>query len=362
MEGEKSLAGELKNHIRKKIARFYKKRMIAPAILIVFLIVMFIALPVRSLFDPVPYSDMDSAKAKRSDGATYVNADLSKLYFTGYRKMIFGQTYGYYYYSVTGEECTLILLSGRTCEQGIPVIENLRFSARITEKTPSEDRLISLLARDLSWNEAGLAKNISSFVLNEPKATGPVSVILKVAIFFSLFFAIFSLALNFLYAYFPVTSPPVRRLSLYGNAMRLLNKAERELSTLPQLATEDMYITQNFFIETAQSGIAIVPIKEIIWIYKYSTLHKLLWHVFTISYTLYITTTHRQVIKCPKNQKSDIDGIMDYLAEANHSILTGFSEKNREETSARQGEGVFLTKLKKLLNKSPKAAPKEEDS
>ena len=326
------MAGELKNHIRKKIARFYKKRMIAPAILIVFLIVMFIALPVRSLFDPVPYSDMDSAKAKRSDGATYVNADLSKLYFTGYRKMIFGQTYGYYYYSVTGE------------------------------KTPSEDRLISLLARDLSWNEAGLTKNISSFVLNEPKATGPVSVILKVAIFFSLFFAIFSLALNFLYAYFPVTSPPVRRLSLYGNAMRLLNKAERELSTLPQLATEDMYITQNFFIETAQSGIAIVPIKEIIWIYKYSTLHKLLWHVFTISYTLYITTTHRQVIKCPKNQKSDIDGIMDYLAEANHSILTGFSEKNREETSARQGEGVFLTKLKKLLNKSPKAAPKEEDS
>ena len=348
------MTGELKNHIRKKIARFYGKRMIAPAALIVFLLIMYIVLPVRSLFEPVDYNGSDSAAAKRRDGAIYINADLSNLYFTGYRKMVFGQTYGYYYYSVTGDECTLILLTGRTCEQGVPSIANLQFSARITEKTPSEDRLIALLARDLSWNEAGLSKNISSFVLNEPKATGPVNVLLKVAIFFSLFFAIFSLALNFLYAYFPVTSPPVRRLSLYGNAMRLLNKAERELATLPQLATEDMYITQNFFIETAQSGIAIVPIKEIMWIYKYSTLHKLLWHVFTISYTLYITTTHRQVIKCPKNQKSDIDGIMDYLAEANHDILTGFSEKNRAEVSKRQDQGAFLTRLTRLLKKSPK--------
>ena len=347
------MAGELKNHIKKKITRFYGKRMIAPAVLIIFLIVIYIILPVRSLFDPVPYTDMDSAEARHREGATYVNADLSNLYFTGYRKMIFGQTYGYYYYSVTGNECTLILLSGRTCEQGVPSIEHLEFSARITEKTPSEDRLLSLLARDLSWNEAGLSKNVSSFVLNEPKATGPVSIMLKIALFFSLFFSIFSLGLNFLYAFFPVTSPPVRRLSVYGNAMRLLNKAERELATLPQLATEDMFITQNFFIETAPSGIAIVPIKEIMWIYKYSTLHKILWHVFTISYTLYITTTHRQVIKCPKNQKSDIDGIMDYLAEANHDILTGFSEKNRTEVSKRQGEGILLTKLTRLLKRSP---------
>ena len=347
------MAGELKNHIRKKIAIFYKKRMIAPAVLLVFLIVMYLLLPIRSLFAPASYTALDSAEARHKAGTTYVNASLSDLYFTGYRKMIFGQTYGYYYYSVTGNECTLILLSGKTCEQGVPTIERLDFPARITEKTPSEDRLISLLARDLSWNEAGLSKNVSSFVLNEPKANGPVAVLLKIAFLFSFLFAIFSLGLNFIYAFFPVLSPPVRRLSLYGNAMRLLNKAERELSTLPQLATEDMYITQNFFIETAQSGIAIVPIKEIMWIYKYSTLHKLLWHVFRISYTLYITTTHRQVIKCPKNQKSDIDGIMDYLSEANHDILTGFSEKNRATVSARQDQGFFLTKLTRLLKKSP---------
>ena len=353
LEGDLSVAGELKNHIRKKIACFYRKRMIAPAALLVFLIILYLVLPIRSLFNPVPYTDLDSAEARHKAGTNYVNASLSNLYFTGYRKMIFGQTYGYYYYSVTGNECTLILLSGKTCEQGVPSIEKLDFLARITEKTPSEDRLIGLLARDLSWNEAGLSKNVSSFILNEPKANGPVAILLKITIFFSIFFAIVTMALNFLYAYFPVTSPPVRRLSLYGNAMRLLNKAERELSTLPQLATEDMYITQNFFIETAQSGIAIVPIKEIMWIYKYSTLHKLLWHVFTISYTLYITTTHRQVIKCPKNQKSDIDGIMDYLAEANHDILTGFSEENREAVSARQGQGAFLTKLTRLLKRSP---------
>ena len=40
-------------------------------------------------------------------------------------------------------------------------------------------------------------------------------------------------------------------------------------------------------------------------------------------------TTHRQAIHCPKNAKSDIDGVIDYLSEANHDILVGFTERNR---------------------------------
>ena len=38
---------------------------------------------------------------------------------------------------------------------------------------------------------------------------------------------------------------------------------------------------------------------------------------------------HRQTIHCPKNAKSDIDGVIDYLSEANPDILVGFTERNR---------------------------------
>ena len=36
-------------------------------------------------------------------------------------------------------------------------------------------------------------------------------------------------------------------------------------------------------------GHAIIPIDQIIWIYKYSTLHKFFWYHFSISYTLHIS-------------------------------------------------------------------------
>ena len=124
-----------------------------------------------------------------------------------------------------------------------------------------------------------------------------------------------------------------------------------EQPTLPQLATEDMFITEHYFIEIADFGIAVVPIQEIIWIYKYSTLHKLFWYHFNISYTLHITANRHLYLQCPKNRKSDIDGIIDYLAEANHNILVGFSEENRLKVQEIQGKPMKFEKLIAFLKK-----------
>ena len=120
---------------------------------------------------------------------------------------------------------------------------------------------------------------------------------------------------------------------------------------MPQLATEDMFITEHFFIVTSVLGNAIIPIDQIIWIYKYSTLHKFLWYHFSISYTLHISARKHIYIQCPKNVKSDIDGIMDYLAEANHDILVGFNEKNRLKVQEIQGSPMQFEKVVAFLKR-----------
>ena len=112
-----------------------------------------------------------------------------------------------------------------------------------------------------------------------------------------------------------------------------------------------MFITEHYFIETAIYGTAIIPIDQIIWIYKYSTLHKFFWYHFSISYTLHISANKHLYIQCPKNIKSDIDGIMDYLAEANHNILVGFNEKNRLEVQKIQGTPMNFEKFIAFLKK-----------
>ena len=110
-----------------------------------------------------------------------------------------------------------------------------------------------------------------------------------------------------------------------------------------------MFITEHYFIMTSPYGNAIVPIQEILWIYKHSTLHKMLWYHFSISYTMHITANKHMYVNCPKNTKSDIDGIIDYLAEANHNILVGFNEENRLKVQAVQGKPFHIEKFYALL-------------
>ena len=158
-------------------------------------------------------------------------------------------------------------------------------------------------------------------------------------------YSLLCLILYILYIRFPFLAPACQNLIVYGHPRQMLEEAEEELATLPQLATEDMFITEHYFILTSPYGNAIVPIKEILWIYKYSTLHKILWYHFSISYTLHISANKHLYIHCPKNTKSDIDGIMDYLAEANHNILVGFSEENRLKVEEIQGKPLHIERL-----------------
>ncbi len=286
-----------------------------------------------------------------NDKDRFVYANFSDLYFTGYTKSFLGYTLGYYYYTMIDDTCTIVLLSPRTSFQGEPSIDFLFTKYEIRPNAGSSEKLFTHLADDLSWSKKGITDTMSPYMLSEPDAVGIFAILLTGSIVLSLLYTLISLVVYCLYIVFPQLSPSVQSLRVYGKPRLILYKAERELSTLPQLATEDMFITEHFFIETSVNGTAIVPIEEILWIYKYSTLHKFLWHHFSISYTLHITATKRQHLHCPKNIKSDIDGIMDYLSEANHNILVGFSEENRLKVEAQQGGFLPLGKFLSFLSR-----------
>lgn len=206
-------------------------------------------------------------------------------------------------------------------------------------------QFVNKLSKDLSWDSKGLSDTITGCYLNEPEYHLKTTIFMFVFYFGTLIYAVISLIFYILCIRFPVLAPACQNLVVFGNPHKLLAEAEEELATLPQLATEDMFITEHYFIMTSPYGNAIVPIKEILWIYKYSTLHKILWYHFSISYTLHISANKHLYIHCPKNTKSDIDGIIDYLAEANHDILVGFSEENRLKVQAIQGKPLHVERL-----------------
>lgn len=339
------------HYISKNIIAFYKRRLFAPIAYLFLLLILWYALSLSVLLSPAHLSSDGSLETAYRSHTEYVSTTLEDLKFTGYTRSVLGQTTGYYYYTTRAEECTIILLSPSTSEEGLPSIDEVSIQGKIINGGESYDALLTNLSNDLNWTENGIRNQVSRYYISEPGFHKMANLIMFTAIFATGGYALLCIILSVLYIFFPVLSPACQDLALFGNPKKLLEQAEEELATLPQLATEDMFITEHFFIETSIYGNAIVPINEIIWIYKYSTLHKFFWYHFSISYTLHISANKHLYIQCPKNIKSDIDGIIDYLAEANHDILVGFSEENRLKVQKIQGTPMHFEKFIAFLNK-----------
>lgn len=339
------------HYITKNIKALYKRRLFAPILYLLALVILWHLCSLSALLSPVTLDSSMTLESAYRDNVEYVQTTLDDLKFTGYTHNFMGRTNGYYYYTMRNEECIIVLLSPSTCEQGLPSIEHASFSGKIIRGSKSYETLLTNLSTDLNWTENGIRNKVSQFFISEPGHNQLGNLILFTAIFVTGGYALLCIIFFIAYIFFPVLSPPCQDLALFGNPKKLLDQAEEELATLPQLATEDMFITEHFFIETSMYGIAIVPIDQIIWIYKYSTLHKFFWYHFSISYTLHISANKHLYIQCPKNIKSDIDGIIDYLAEANHDILVGFNEENRLKVQEKQGTPMHFEKFIRFLNK-----------
>lgn len=339
------------HYITRNIRSVYRRRLIAPTLYLIAAALLWLLFPLPEMLFPAEIVSSGTLQTHFRENSGYVQAELRELYFTGYTSTRFERTVGYYYYTVWDGVCVLVLLSPITCEEGLPYIDTLHIRGQILYQGEAYQALADALAKDLNWTAQGLKGKISPYILSEPDLNPVLTLLLLLLFAASGIYALISLSLSLAYSLFPVLSPPCRQLGRFGKPSALLAQAEEELATLPQLATEDMFITEHYFIEIASSGIAIVPIREMIWIYKYSTLHKFFWYHFNISYTLYITLNKHVYIKCPKNIKSDIDGIIDYLAEANHSTLVGFSEENRLKVQELQGTSRLLERIVTLLKR-----------
>ena len=337
--------------ITKNIRAFYKKRLFSPICYLCVLLILWIVFPLGEMLFPPRVELADTLKSDYESKVEYAQLTFTNLTFTGYTSERHNATDGYWYYGTLDNQCYIVLLSPTTCEEGLPFIESVETYCKLQKSDELYTKLLAFLSEDLEWTKDGITRQVPAFYYSEP-AHNPTSNAFFFLIYLGTFvYALISLGRYLLFTQIPALAPACQNLVVFGNPIEQLEEAEEELATLPQLAAEDMFITEHYFIMTSPYGNAIVPIKEILWIYKHSTLKKFLWHHFSISYTLHITANKHFYMQCPQNLKSDIDGIIDYLAEANHDILVGFTEENRIKVQEKQGEPFHIEKWKALLNK-----------
>lgn len=345
------MKSQFDHYISNSIKSLYKHKLFSPIIYLILLTILWVYFPVSSIVFPTVITPDDSLQELYQSNERYVKTTLTDLNFTGYTQEVFGQTHGYYYYTIHNGKGIIVLLSPKTSEEGLPNIDEVTIHAKIDNTNTAYKELLSKMAEDLKWTNSGIIGKTAPYYISEPGFRYGISMFLIFLFAITGIFSIVTIVFYILYIIFPWLAPACTQLARFGSPRELLAQAEEELATLPQLATEDMFITEHYFIVISADGIAFVPIQEIIWIYKHSTLHKFFWYHFSISYTLCIAANKHLYIQCPKNQKSDIDGIMDYLEEANHNILSGFNEKNRLKVQEIQGTPLQFEKLIALLKK-----------
>lgn len=144
------------------------KRLLAPAIYLIFLAVLWFAAPISELVlaqqasSEVPYRELGTSKFR------YLATTLTNLHFTGYTQKAFGYTNGYYYYTFQDGRCILVLLAPDTCKNGQPEIESLYLRARVIRHFDAYEPLTKQLAADLNWTADGIRSQIPDYLLSEP--------------------------------------------------------------------------------------------------------------------------------------------------------------------------------------------------
>lgn len=311
-------------YIFKSIKTYYLRHTIIPLMLVLFAVFFQIAFGVFGVLFPQHVRN----NAEISESSEYVDIVLDEIFPAGYQMLDGNSIMGNYYYGFYNGRCLYVLLP-MNATNGEPSLKNYHLFAKKMHEEADTSSITEKISSDLGWSTDSLANSSYPFILSHIGShlflDRLLAVVLGITLVVSLFFVIYDI----LSAFIPKLSPPAMRLRRYGNPEELLAIANDELSTLPQLATEDMFITEHFFIEISTFGIAVVPIDQIVWIYKHSTLHEFFGIHFNIDYTLHICAHGRFYFNCPKNTISDIDGIIDYLQEANHDIIVGFTPENK---------------------------------
>ena len=156
------------HYISKNIKAFYKRRLAAPIIYLIVLMLAWHFFSLSAVFSPDILPDDTSLETTFRGGKQYISTTLSDLKFTGYTQSIFGHTNGYYYYTMRDEECIIVLLSPNTSEEGLPSIEEVTIKGKISKGNENFDTLLSNLSTDLNWTENGIRNKVSSYYISEP--------------------------------------------------------------------------------------------------------------------------------------------------------------------------------------------------
>lgn len=134
------------HYISRSIRSFYQHRIVSPIIFVAILALLAFFYPVSNLMRPASASGEDDIEKLYQDNDRYIEITLKDLYFTGYTKRWLDSTVGYYYYTVMGDDCIMVLLNPDDSQQGLPTIDKIKIRGKILYNSHAMSKLLLYLS------------------------------------------------------------------------------------------------------------------------------------------------------------------------------------------------------------------------
>lgn len=323
------------NQLYRRIRIISLKRLCSAAFMLLISGGIFRLVPFYDFVWPVQITDPSGIVELYQNNITCVELTADTLYYSGYDYMENGRLAGSYYYSLEDGLCVYFLLSNAQCTDRPDTLSNITVRARLQSGGKLLSELIQKMSADLGWTPQGLS-SISSHIL----VSAVDYLLFKNMVFLAIVLITFIISLVvFLYVLsyiiFPILHPACFRLRRYGSAKEQIEQAGRELCEEPILKAGIFTVTEHYLIASSKIRLFVLPLDQIIWVYKHSSFHHFRLKKLRITYTLRVVAKKKLLLVASVQPKQDIDAVICCISKCCPDVLIDYSRENERLTRLR---------------------------
>lgn len=309
--------------ITRKIRTACKNKLRIPVLLCTFMIVIFAICPFISVFHPVSVSDIHNVTSKDE----YVKVKAEKLYYTGYNlEKAGGALYGYYYSIKNGKSVFAVIPIDGSPQD---VIKNYEFKAKVTRPNRAFKKMLNSYVNDLNWNVDSLSKVNAGFVLSNADYH-PLFFI----IFLWIVLVVFLISLKkSVSCFLAIANPYIYPVCTFIGKQEqklLIDDAQYELDSENYIQINDMFITENYFINLGKTKISIIPLDEIVWCYRMGEI-SLNPRDTAPEFSICFMILSGAVITAKHKSSDEALELINAIRATGYEIIIGHSESKRKE-------------------------------
>jgi len=321
-------------NIRGIIQEINLRKLLYPFLTLIITVLIFIRLPFYEVWNPAKILMTEQIIAFYNEERYYVDITWAILYYSGYDYLENGKWKGSYYYTLSDELCYFVLLSPELTEEKAEMLKQVHIKAKLVSGGKMLTELIKGMATDLGWTAQGLSAATSHIVVSEVDYVLARSNVLFAINTLLMVIAAFTTSKLLIFIFQPVCYPACSRMRCYGAIRSHIRQLDKELNE-KNLIYGDLTITRNYLISISKYEIQMIPLKDIIWAYKYSTFRR--YRRQRITYTLRVVGRKGVTVITPGQKKEDVDRVLAVLKEGIPEVKIGYKReyermvKNRNE-------------------------------